>query len=361
MAHGLGLGPIQFPPSYRPYTPPERRRRGAAPHARPAGPLQLKPSTVRAGAAAGQAGRGPATPGGGAPDPALTILPDDIAPVQVAFLLRTDRQRMGSSFAASAASHVVAVGLVALLLSLAPERIYEVVDINRYEGIIWLPAEGPGGGGGGGGNESLELPPQAMLEGRDETAVSVPVAEEPEVVVPDPEPEPEPERLVAQALTIPALQMAAALETRPGLLDGLRDETSTAAGSGTGGGAGTGVGGGAGPGDGDGLGPGEGGGTGGGVFRPGSGVTTPRLLRDVAPEYTSEAMRARIQGTVWLEVVVLSDGTVGDVTVTKSLDRVFGLDEQAISAARQWRFAPGTRLGEPVAVLVSLELFFNLR
>ena len=141
MAHGLGLGPIQFPPSYRPYTPPERRRRGAAPHARPAGPLQLKPSTVPAGAAAGQAGRGPATPGGGAPDPALTILPDDIAPVQVAFLLRTDRQRMGSSFAASAASHVVAVGLVALLLSLAPERIYEVVDINRYEGIIWLPAE----------------------------------------------------------------------------------------------------------------------------------------------------------------------------------------------------------------------------
>ena len=361
MAHGLGLGPIQFPPSYRPYTPPERRRRGVAPHARPAGPLRLKASRVPASAAAAQAGLGPTAPAGGAPDPALTILPDDIAPGQVAFLLRTDRQRMGSSFAASAASHAVAVGLVALLLSLAPERIYEVVDINRYEGIIWLPAEGPGGGGGGGGNESLELPPQAMLEGRDETAVSVPVAEEPEVVEPDPEPEPEPEPLVAQALTIPALQMATALETRPGLLDGLRDETSTAAGSGTGGGAGTGAGGGAGPGDGDGLGPGEGGGTGGGVFRPGSGVTTPRLLQEVAPEYTAEAMRARIQGTIWLEVVVLPDGTVGDVTVTKSLDQVFGLDERAIAAARQWRFAPGTRLGEPVAVLVSLELFFNLR
>ena len=64
---------------------------------------------------------------------------------------------------------------------------------------------------------------------------------------------------------------------------------------------------------------------------------------------------------MWLEVVVLSDGTVGDVTVTKSLDPVFGLDEEAIRAARQWRFAPGTRFGEPVAVLVSIALEFNLR
>ena len=362
MAHGLGLGSIQFSPSRRPYTPRERRR-GSAARTRTVGPLRLKPSRTPAGTEAAKAGKGPAAAAGGTPDAALTILPDDVAPAQVAFLLGTDRQRMGGSFAASAMSHVVALGLVALILSLAPERIYEVVDINRYEGIVWLPAEGPGGGGGGGGNESLELPPQAMLEGPDEAAISVPVAEEPEVVEPEPElePESEPEPLVAQELTIPALQMATALETRPGLLEGLREETSTAAGSGSGGGAGTGTGGGAGPGDGDGLGPGEGGGTGGGVFRPGSGVTTPRLLREVAPEYTAEAMRARIQGTVWLEVVVLPDGTVGNVTVTKSLDRVFGLDEQAIAAARQWRFAPGTRLGEPVAVLVSLELFFNLR
>ena len=85
------------------------------------------------------------------------------------------------------------------------------------------------------------------------------------------------------------------------------------------------------------------------------------MLREVRPQYTAEAMRARIQGTVWLEVVVLPDGTVGDVTVTKTLDKVFGLDEQAIDAARQWRFAPGMRFGEPVAVVVGLELFFNLR
>lgn len=100
---------------------------------------------------------------------------------------------------------------------------------------------------------------------------------------------------------------------------------------------------------------------GGVVYRSGADVTTPRLLREVAPEYTAEAMRERIHGTVWLEVVVLPDGTVGDVEVTKSLDQVYGLDDQAMAAVRQWRFAPGTRFGEPVAVLVELELFFNLR
>ena len=52
---------------------------------------------------------------------------------------------------------------------------------------------------------------------------------------------------------------------------------------------------------------------------------------------------------------------VGDITVTKSLDTVFGLDEEAIRAAQQWRFAPGTRFGEPVSVLVSIEMSFSTK
>jgi TonB family protein len=58
---------------------------------------------------------------------------------------------------------------------------------------------------------------------------------------------------------------------------------------------------------------------------------------------------------------VRSDGTVGDVQVTRSLDRTFGLDEEAVKAARQWQFSPGTRLGQSVAVIVSIELSFSLR
>jgi periplasmic protein TonB len=59
--------------------------------------------------------------------------------------------------------------------------------------------------------------------------------------------------------------------------------------------------------------------------------------------------------------VVLSDGTVGDVKVARSLDTKYGLDQQALDAAKQWVFKPGTKDGEPVAVQVSLELTFALK
>ena len=70
------------------------------------------------------------------------------------------------------------------------------------------------------------------------------------------------------------------------------------------------------------------------------------MLREVKPQYTSDAMRAKVQGTVLLECVVRPDGSVGDMQVVRSLDPTFGLDQEAIKAAKQWRFAPGTRLGE---------------
>jgi len=49
------------------------------------------------------------------------------------------------------------------------------------------------------------------------------------------------------------------------------------------------------------------------------------------------------------------------VRVIRSLDPVFGLDQEALKAARQWRFVPGRRQGQPVPVLVSIELTFTLR
>ena len=94
---------------------------------------------------------------------------------------------------------------------------------------------------------------------------------------------------------------------------------------------------------------------------PGNGVTLPRLLREVKPDYTSDAMRAKVQGTVLLECVVNVEGEVEQIKVIRSLDQTFGLDQQAIKAAKQWRFAPGTRLGQPVPVLVTIELSFTLR
>ena len=96
----------------------------------------------------------------------------------------------------------------------------------------------------------------------------------------------------------------------------------------------------------------------GAVFRLGTDVVGPRVLRTVQAEYTDEALDAKITGTVQLEIVVLPDGTVGDVHITRSLDP--GLDEEAVKAVKQWVFEPGTRLGEPVAVQAEIEFFFRL-
>jgi len=96
-------------------------------------------------------------------------------------------------------------------------------------------------------------------------------------------------------------------------------------------------------------------------YREGSGVTSPILIRETKPNYTAEAMRARIHGVVRLECVVMPDGSVGNVQVVRSLDAQFGLDQQAMNAVRQWRFRPGMKDGAPVPVLVLIEMSFTLK
>jgi protein TonB len=89
--------------------------------------------------------------------------------------------------------------------------------------------------------------------------------------------------------------------------------------------------------------------------------TSPMLIREFKPDYTKEARDAKIEGVVEMNAVVLEDGTVGDVTITKSLDQKYGLDDEAIKALKKWRFKPGTKDGKPVAVTVSVEMSFTLR
>jgi TonB family protein len=122
-------------------------------------------------------------------------------------------------------------------------------------------------------------------------------------------------------------------------------------------GSGPGTGGGNGPG----MGPGEGPGAG-EVYAAGvGGVSDPALIREVKPNYTVDAMRAKIQGVVIMDVVVLADGTVDPrrIRITRSLDS--GLDGEAVIAVRQWRFHPSMLLGHPVASRVTVELAFTLR
>ena len=91
------------------------------------------------------------------------------------------------------------------------------------------------------------------------------------------------------------------------------------------------------------------------------GLQNPRLLEETTPQYTPGAQGQQIEGEVWLDAVVLPDGRVGDIHVTKSLDMKYGLDGAAVIAAKQWRFNPGTRDGEPVAVQVGIALEFHLQ
>ena len=150
------------------------------------------------------------------------------------------------------------------------------------------------------------------------------------------------------------------IEALAGATEGTSASTASQ-GPGTGGGWGTGNGTGIGPGQGPGLGPGTGGGTGGGAYQPGNGVSDPVKLKEIKPLYTADAMRAKIQGVVEITCVVMPDGTVSDARVTRSLDPVFGLDQEAVKAAQKWRFIPGMKDGKPVPVLITILMEFTLR
>jgi TonB family protein len=269
----------------------------------------------------------------------LTVRPETDGPREVRFMFdQPDGQRIGRSLGAGLLTELVVIGIVLLVMSLLPKKVYQAILPDRLaEDIVWLAQPGPGGGGGG-GNKMPDPPKKIEVK-----KAEVPKPPEP-TPIPKEEPPPEPVNIPVQTLT-------AAPVTAPGVLTPNPDTLSTGSGSGSG----------AGPGQGSGIGPGFGGGTGGGAYRPGNGVQLPQPLKEVKPQYTADAMRAKVQGTVLLECVVMPDGSVGSVEIVRSLDSTFGLDQEAIKAAKQWRFRPGTRFGEPVAVLVTIELTFTLR
>jgi len=200
--------------------------------------------------------------------------------------------------------------------------------------LVYVVEAGPGGGGGGSpapaSARQMEIPRHRVPD-------PVPVEMQPPPEKTPPEP----------VLDAPIVTNAGAILSAVGTSIGLPGPGGGSPGSGVG------------PGAGPGAGPGSGGGDGGGPKQVGNGVTSPIPLRSTSPTYTAEAMRAKIQGNVELEVIVSVNGTVGSVRVTKSLDP--GLDQEAMKCARQWLFKPGTLQGSPVDVYVTLIIEFRLR
>lgn len=248
---------------------------------------------------------------------------------------RSQERRRGPAFMASLMLHGLGVLAVFAFMAWAPKSLVQVIPQEKAD-LVFVQAAGPGGGGGG-GNKMPDPPRKLEMKAElPKAPVIEPVTVTPEV--------PPPSLMAPIQTNMAVLQMA-------GAVTGLGAAPSTGPGTGTG----------SGPGKGSGIGPGDNGGYGGGPMREGSGAAPPTLLKSVDPKYTTEAMRARIQGIVTLEVEVGADGLVKNVKILKSLDRATGLDDQAIKTAREWRFRPATYQGKPVPYLVIIEMTFNLR
>ncbi len=229
--------------------------------------------------------------------------------------------------------------------------------------------EKPGGGGGGGRNEQMEASkgklPQATLL--------------PQVLAPDPKPPVIKNPSLPTATSIQADPLLFPPDTRPiPYGDPKSQSAELSSGTGTGNGIGSGTGGGVGSGSGTGYGPGEGFNTGGGpgkvggggpggggtgldpnrIYKPGEVTSKARITSKPTPEYTEEARKNQVTGTVVLQMVLSSSGSVTNIRTVSGLP--FGLTEKAISAARRIQFTPATKEGRAVSQYIRVEYNFNI-
>jgi TonB family protein len=88
-------------------------------------------------------------------------------------------------------------------------------------------------------------------------------------------------------------------------------------------------------------------------------ITAPVAVVKVDPAYPPDVLRDHVEGTVTLYAVIRADGTVDDIKVLDSLDS--RLDANAIRALSGWRFRPGTKNGQPVALEAVVQIPFRMR
>lgn len=240
-------------------------------------------------------------------------------------------------------------------------------DKGRGEGSRPIPARAHGGGGGG---EMAQLP---ASQGRLPQPSAIP-ARIPTTYA----------RLPPQALPVAGIDIDPVLWKDfpfPNYGDPRSKSTAASNGPGQSGGVGTGKGNGIGEGEDNGFGPGRKGNIGGDENAPGGGnrggasgnnpdddrerifhgsevTIRARVLSKPEPQYTEEARRNQITGTVVLSVVFSRDGQVINIRPVQTL--CCGLTEKAIAAARQIRFTPAMRNGQPVPTFMQLVYNFNL-
>jgi periplasmic protein TonB len=89
-----------------------------------------------------------------------------------------------------------------------------------------------------------------------------------------------------------------------------------------------------------------------------AGVVAPRAVREAKPAHTAEAMQAKHQGRVIVEVLLGADGSILAGRVARSLPL---LDRSALECVRRWRFTPMLVKGTPTTAVITIELMFALK
>lgn len=94
-------------------------------------------------------------------------------------------------------------------------------------------------------------------------------------------------------------------------------------------------------------------------YRMPPGVSPPRPTQTGNPEYSDEARRKHIEGTVLVSTLINEQGVPTDIRVEKGIG--YGLDENAVRSVSQYRFQPATDSeGHPVAVRIAIEVSYRL-
>jgi TonB family protein len=91
----------------------------------------------------------------------------------------------------------------------------------------------------------------------------------------------------------------------------------------------------------------------------GGNVQAARLLRQQRPVYPADLQAAGVEGTVMLQAIILKDGSVGSIKLLRSAGNA-ELDDAAIAAVRQWRYQPTLLNGQPVEVVNTIDIAFQL-
>jgi periplasmic protein TonB len=94
------------------------------------------------------------------------------------------------------------------------------------------------------------------------------------------------------------------------------------------------------------------------IYRVGGGVSPPVLISKIAPEYSEEPRQSRLQGSNLVYVGISPEGKTTAAMVVRALG--MGLDEKAMEAIKRWRFQPGMRQGQAVAVEATIDVSFKL-